>query len=76
MNDNIILRLEGNADDLLMINETESMKCTRLIYLPDNYDLDEEVVDICVTSTNVRGQHPIFDQMKGKKVRMTVETIE
>ena len=47
------LVLEGYTNDLLMVNPSGSMKMTRLIKLdPNNKELDEEIVDIAVTSTN------------------------
>lgn len=71
------LTLEGNADDLLMINADNSMKSTRLFHLDsESTEYDEEVIDISVTSTNVYGNHPIFDQLLGKKIRMKVEILE
>lgn len=77
MNYNVFLQLEGNADDLLMVNSDGSMKCTRLINLEPNIKPEEdEIIDICVTSTNVYQAHPKFDKLIGKKIRLTVETIE
>ena len=51
-NDKIFLELTGNADDLLMVSDANMMKCTRLIKLPDSTDINEEVIDVCITSTN------------------------
>lgn len=71
------LTLEGNANDLLMVNSDNSMKCTRLIKLdPKSKEENEEIIDICVTSTNMYGEHPMFDKLLGKKIRMKVEIID
>ena len=75
--ENIFLELEGDADDLLMVNNDETMKCTRLIRLdPTSRDLDEEIVDICITSTNMTGGHPIFDRLLGRKIKILVEFLD
>ena len=77
MNYNVFLQLEGNTDDLLMVNKDCSMKCTRLINLGEDANFDEdEIIDICVTSTNGFSAHPIFDKLIGKKIRLTIETLE
>jgi len=77
MEENLFLQLEGNTNDLLMINNDNSMKCTRLIQLePDIKPEEDEILDICITSTNVYGEHPRFDKLIGKKIRMTIETID
>lgn len=71
------LELEGNTDDLLMVNSDNSMKCTRLVKLdPESKEENEEIIDICVTSTNMYGEHPMFDKLLGKKVRMTIEILD
>lgn len=73
---NTFLELEGNTDDLLMVNGDNSMKCTRLIWLnPESFNPEDEVVDLCITSTNISGEHPLFDKLLGKKIKITV-TIE
>lgn len=73
---NIFLELEGNANDLLMVNNDKTMKCTRLIWLnPESMNPEDEVVDVCVTSTNMNGEHPLFDKLLGKKIKIKV-TIE
>lgn len=71
------LTLEGNANDLLMVNSDNSMKCTRLIRLdPKSTEENEEIIDICVTSTNMYGEHPMFDKLLGKKIRMIIEILD
>ena len=72
---NIFLELEGKTDDLLMVNNDESMKSTRLIKLPDTNEEDEEVIDISVTSTNIWHSHPEFDKLLGKRIKMTIEIL-
>ena len=73
-NDKIFLELTGNADDLLMVSDANMMKCTRLIKLPDSMDINEEVIDVCITSTNPgKGEFPVFDKLLGRKIKITVE---
>ena len=77
MEDNVFLQLEGNANDLLAINNDNSMRCTRLIQLePDIKPEEDEILDICITSTNVYGDHPRFNKLLGKKIRTTIEIID
>lgn len=77
MEKNIFLELEGNANDLLMVNGDNSMKCTRLIKLdPTSLEIDEEIVDLCITSTNMSGEHPLFDKLLDKKIKITVEIVD
>ncbi len=76
MNNDVFLQLEGYSDDLLMVNNDNSMKCTRLLRLePDIKPDEDEILDICLTSTNVFGEHPKFDKIIGKKIRMTIEIL-
>lgn len=76
-NEQIYLELEGNTNDLLMVNNDNSMKCTRLINLDENTKLDEEIVDLCITSTNMNNyEHPIFDKLLDKKIRITVTILD
>ena len=43
MEDNVFLQLEGNANDLLAINNDNSMRCTRLIQLEPDIKPEEEI---------------------------------
>lgn len=71
------LVLEGYTNDLLMVNGTNSMKMTRLVDLdPDSKEYDEEIIDIAVTSTNEYGNHPKFDTLLGKKIRLKIEILD
>lgn len=73
MNNELFLELEGKADDLLMVNGDNSMKCTRLIRLDStSMDENEEIIDLCITSTNMNGEHPMFDKLLGKKIKISV----
>lgn len=77
MNDKIFLQLEGNTNELLLVNNDNSMRCTRLIDLDTNSkDYDEEIVDICITSTNIYGNHKRFNELLDKKIKITVEIVE
>lgn len=71
------LTLEGNTDDLLMINSDNSMKATRLIRLdPKSSEINEEIIDLAITSTNMNGEHPMFDKILGKKIKISVDIID
>ncbi len=71
--DKVFMELTGNADDLLLVNRDNTMKCTRLIRLdPTSTEINEEVVDLCITSTNMGGQFPIFDKLLGRKIKISV----
>ena len=72
----IFLQLEGKTDDLLMVSKDDSMKSTRLIKLPEDDEEDAEIIDIAITSTNIWLNHPEFNKLLGKKIRMTVEILE
>lgn len=76
----IVLQLEGKTNDLLQVCSPDgmmSMKTTRLFKIdPDDLNLDQELVDISVTSTNSRTEHPLFDRLLDKTIRLTVEIID
>ena len=73
---NIFLQLEGEVNDLLMVNDTESLKSTRIFNIGNNTDVErEEVVDLSITSVNPKGEHPLFDRLLDKRIRITVEII-
>lgn len=68
------LQLEGYADDLLAVDEKYGMKHTRLLDLGQNDE--DEVIDVTIMSTNpATDEHPKFDKLLGKKIRITVEVI-
>ena len=74
-----VIKVEGNTDDLLDISRDGSMKQTRLFVLPlpENPEEDNaETLDLCITSTNPYHSFPIFDELMGKKIRITVDVIE
>lgn len=74
---NVFLELEGNVDDLLMVNEQGTMKCTRLLDIAtDSNNEDEEVMDVCITSTNDYGNLPKFDSLLGKRIKITIELVD
>lgn len=74
---NIILQVEGNTNDLLQVAEANTMKRTSLIYFnPISKEIGEEVITICIDSTNEALTFPIFDRMINKKIKITVETID
>jgi hypothetical protein len=68
-----IFDVSGKANDLLSVSNDGSMKMTRLFVLGDGLDVEnDEVVDLCVTSTNPNLSHPLFDQLIGNEIRITV----
>lgn len=74
------LTLEGNVNDLLY--ENGFLKMTRLVQ-----DIGNESIDVTVesrdeqmsctigSSNDIDGEHPKFDELLGKKIRITVEVI-
>lgn len=68
------LQLEGNADDLLLIDEKNNMQRTMLI--DTSGDEEDEIIDVTVMSTNVAGKFPRFNQLRGRKIRITVEILD
>lgn len=73
----LFLELEGKTNDLLMVNNNNSMKSTRLIRLdPTSREIDEEIVDLAITSTNMNGEHPLFDELIDKKIKISVEILD
>ena len=72
-----VITVEGKTNDLLEISKNGEMKQTRLFYLlPENLEDNQETMDLTVTSTNPYCHFPIFDQLLGKKIRITVDIIE
>lgn len=73
----LFLELEGKTNDLLMVNNNNSMKSTRLIRLDHtSREIDEEIVDLAITSTNMNGEHPLFDELIDKKIKISVEILD
>ena len=72
-----VLKLKGKTDDLLNVSDDGSMVMTRLFKLESDTDVDmEEVIDVSITSVNPDGKHPIFDKLRGKNLKITIETEE
>lgn len=72
------LVLEGNTNDLLLVNGDSSLKSTRLIKLDLNAttEFNEEIIDLAITSTNMKREHPTFDKLLGKKIRISVDILD
>ena len=69
-----LFEVEGNADELLYIDDANGLKTTRFFHMGlDAMDESSEIIDVQVTSTNPMGETPIFDRMMGKNVRIVVE---
>ena len=76
MSKNVIVA-EGFANDLYEISNDGEMKQTRLFYIiPENLEENQETMDLCITSTNPYHSFPIFDNLLGKKIRITVDIID
>ena len=72
-----VISVEGYADDLYEISKNGEMKQTRLFYvIPENLEENQETMDLCITSTNPYHSFPIFDNLLGKKIRITVDIID
>ena len=81
MNEKIFLQLEGNVNDLLY--ENGFLKMTRLVKEIDNEAIDvtvesrgEQMTCAVGSSNDTDGEHPKFDELLGKRIRITVEVIE
>ena len=70
--------LEGNTNDLLLVNGDSSLKSTRLIKLDWNAtsEMKEEIIDIAITSTNMMKEHPTFDKLLNKKIKISVDILD
>lgn len=70
--------LEGNTNDLLLVNGDSSLKSTRLIKLDlkSTTEFNEEIIDLAITSTNMNKEHPTFDELLGKKIRISVDILD
>ena len=68
------LQLEGYADDLLLIDETNQMRRTMLVDTSGGEN--DEVIDMTIMSTNPAGKFPRFNRLRGKLIRMTVEILD
>lgn len=74
---NVIFQVEGNTNELLQVSAANTMKRTSFIYFnPQSTEIGEEVITVSIDSTNEALTFPIFDKMIGKKIRVTVETID
>lgn len=73
----IILRVEGETNDLLQVSNKNNMKRTSLVYFNENSkEVGEEVITVSIDSTNEALTFPIFDRLLNKKIRVTVETVD
>lgn len=75
-NSNVIFQVEGNTNDLMQVSAANTMKRTSLVYInPQSSELGEEVITVCIDSTNEALTFPVFDKMINKKIRVTVEEV-
>lgn len=72
------LVFEGNTNDLLIdsVDKESSIKSTRLVRIEQLGNPSEEIMDVAITSSNIFGNHPLFDRMINKKIRITIDIIE
>lgn len=76
-NQNVVFQVEGNTNDLLQVAEANTMKRTSIVYFNQiSTEIGDEVITVSIDSTNEALTFPIFDKMIGKKIRITVETID
>lgn len=70
--------LEGNTNDLLLVNGDSSLKCTRLIKLDESVkdEYTEEIIDLAITSTSMKKEHTLFDKLLNHKIKISVDIIE
>lgn len=72
-----VITVEGYTNDLLGVSNNGEMKQTRLFYLlPESEEENQETLDLMITSTNPYQSFPIFNQLLGKKIRISVDIVE
>ena len=75
--DQPVVVIEGDVEDLLNVSQDETMVGTRLFYnIGDDAKVDDEVIDVAITSTNMTGKHPLFDKMRDKRIRVSVNVLD
>lgn len=85
MDEKIFLNLTGKVDDLLY--ENGFLKMTRLVEDNGNESIDATVESRIVngkeqlsttigSSNDIEGEHPKFDELLGKKIRIMVTIVE
>lgn len=73
----LVFQTEGNANDLLVVDDEHSCKQTRLILDTRDSENDEEILDVTITSTDPTRTHPLFNNsILGKRIKITVEEID
>lgn len=73
--ENLQIELEGYVNDLLMVSK--QLKMTRLINVTENTDyINDEIVDLSITSSCLADKHPFFDSLIGKKIKIKVYTVD
>lgn len=71
------IELVGDTSQFMIGNSDSTVKCTRLVDIdPNETNVDRELIDICITSTSMRGDHKIFNKLIGKKIRITVDILD
>ena len=72
-----VITVEGYTNELLSVSNNGEMKQTRLFYLmPESEEENQETLDLMITSTNPYQSFPIFNELIGKKIRISVDIVE
>lgn len=72
----VLMSADGYTDDLLNVSDDGVMVGTRFfINIGDEDCKDDEVLDVSIVSTSLNGKHPLFDKLRGKKVRIEIHQI-
>lgn len=67
------LKFNGNVNDLLYVNEDETIKMTRLVNIDKTMDPEtDEILDVCLTSSAPKGKHNFFDEYLGKNITVMI----
>ena len=69
-----VLEFEGKTNDLLAIDEKNHLLMTRLVKVDLDDDPEEtETIDVAITSVDNSDEHPLFNQLRNKEIKVTVE---
>lgn len=67
------LKFNGNVNDLLYVNEDETIKMARLVNIDKTMDPEtEEILDVCLTSSAPNNEHKLFDSYLGKQITVLI----
>lgn len=71
------IEIIGSSEELLNVNKDGTMKSTRLFYnLTSEKHVNDEIVDVLITSTDMLGRHKIFDSLTcSGDIKITIEKV-